>query len=324
MAHEVETMFSVKETPWHGLGIVVHEAPTTEQAIELAGLNWHVKTHELFTGEGIKVDEKALLRSDNNKVLGVVGPRYEPLQNQEAFSFFNPFLSSKECTLETAGSLREGKRIWILAALNRAPIEIVKDDVVKQFLLLSNAHDGTMAVRVGFTPIRVVCANTLAMAHNDKQSKLIRIWHSKNVKTNLDNVQDIVNAANAEFEATAEQYKRLAKCEVNSQDLKNYVKIVFSLSEATSEREQVAQAKLQDKIAALFEYGRGNNMPGVKGTMWAAYNAVTEYLNYEAGTLRNTKQSVLEKADTRLNNVWFGQGKNISEEALKVAIKVAA
>ncbi|MGA1718785.1 MAG: DUF932 domain-containing protein, partial [Aquiluna sp.] len=186
----VEKMMFVGATPWHGEGTQLDENPSISEAITAAGLDWRVGTKDLFTAEGERVNAKATYRESDNRVLGVVGPRYTPLQNQDAFDWFQPFLDAGECQLHTAGSLSEGEKVWVLAQLNRENSEIVKGDEVSKFILLSNSHDGTTSIRVGYTPIRVVCVNTLAAAHGSKQSSLIRIRHTRSSKTNLENVRD--------------------------------------------------------------------------------------------------------------------------------------
>ena len=201
----VEKMMFVGATPWHGEGTKLDENPSISEAIVAAGLDWEVGTKSLFTAEGTEVNAKATFRKTDNRVLGVVGPRYTPLQNQDAFDWFQPFLDAQECQLHTAGSLSEGEKVWVLAQLNRDNCEIVKGDEVSKFILLSNSHDGSTSIRVGYTPIRVVCVNTLAAAHNSKDSQLIRIRHTRSSKTNLDNVRDIMDNIYAQFEATAEQ-----------------------------------------------------------------------------------------------------------------------
>src|SRR5262249_28186145 len=148
-----------------------------------------------------------------------------------AFGWFQPFLDAREEALHTAGSLRSGSRIWVLAKLSRDPLVIAEGDTVERFLLLSHGHDGSLAVRCGFTPIRVVCANTLAMAHGSDASKLIRLKHTKDVLENLANVREVMDLANAEFEATAEQYRRLARKSVNQSDLRKYVKRVLKVED---------------------------------------------------------------------------------------------
>jgi phage/plasmid-like protein (TIGR03299 family) len=318
MAHEVQSMFSVKETPWHGLGHIVREAPTAEEAIKLAGLNWSVEEKQLYsfdpaTEKFVRCkSHKALHRSDNDDQLSVVGVGYEPLQNEKAFSFFDPFIESGLASFETAGALRQGKTIWILAKLNKAPIDIGRGDTVDKYLLLSNGHDGLMAVRTGFTPIRVVCANTLAMSHNTNESRLLRINHSKRVNDRLDQVREIINAADAKFEATAEQYRALAKADVDQKALEKYVEIVFDFKSIDAQRREIARTKAVENIQRLFETGYGANLKTANGTAWGLYNSVTQYLSYEQG----------KSQDSRLNNLWFGQSRNVNRRALDAAIEL--
>jgi len=318
MAHEVEQMLYVGETPWHGLGKRFIEAPTLDEAIIAAGLNWKVTTEPLFAGNGEKAPALLTRRDMDGSILGVVGPSYQPLQNDKAFEFFKPFIDNKEAAIECAGSLRLGKRVFVLAKINRDPIVVKGSDVVDKYILLSNSHDGTLAVRVGFTPIRVVCANTLAMAHDNTASKLIRVKHSGNVEMNLEKIRETMNVADAEFEATAEQYRLLASKEINSSDLEKYIKIVFAtkkqLAEAEGNLEEVgAGSRIREQIINLFENGRGQNLAETKRTLFSAYNAVTEYVQYERG----------DDKQIRLDNTWFGQGMAINKKALEVAVTMA-
>jgi phage/plasmid-like protein (TIGR03299 family) len=314
MAHLVENIFYVGDTPWHGLGQKIDEAPTVEAAIIAAGLDWTVDLKPVFLEDGTKIDSaQATVRSSDQSILGVVGTRYKPLQNKDAFAFFNPFVESGLCTLETGGSLSAGKKVWILARIGGSDLPIVGDDVVRKFLLLSNSHDGTISVRVGFTPVRVVCANTLAMAHNNDASQLIRIRHGKNTLTDLENVREVINLANQTFEATAEQYRKLATKTVNSADLRKYIKVVLGITEEDKDLSTRSANQILE-VTCLFENGRGNNLIGVRGTAWAAYNAATEYLSHSAG--RN--------ADSRYNSLWFGENANRNQTALNEALKLAA
>lgn len=317
MPANVETMFSVKETPWHGLGVVLNDPPTVEEGIRRAGMDWEVGFRPLITSDTKEaVSHRAVYRKDNNKILGVVGPRYVPLQNVKKFDFFQPFLDAKECSLETAGVLDEGRKTWILAKLNRDNSVIVKGDEVAKFLMLSDSFDGTSAVRVGFTPIRIVCANTLAAAHRNKESNLLRVRHSSQTQTNLDKIQEIVNTANAEFEATAEQYRFLASRQVNAKDLEKYVTIILKLQEKKDSKEGGLTTRSKNILEAVlkdFDGGLGNQLPGVKGTWWAGYNGVTQYLNYERG----------HNPSSRLDSLWFGDSANISERALALAVAMA-
>lgn len=318
MAHEVEQMMYVGETPWHKLGKRFIEAPSLEDAIVAAGLDWTVSTEKVFSASGEVLPALATRRSSDSRVLGVVGPKYVPLQNSEAFEFFRPFIDSKQATIETAGSLRMGQKVFVLAKLNLDPMKIVKGDEVDKYALITNSHDGTIAIRAGFTPIRVVCANTMALAHDSKASKLIRVRHTKNVVSNLESVRDIMNLANAEFEATAEQYRLLASREINQADLEKYVKLVFNtnkkLVEAEGDMSTLNNKRIMNAVQPLFEQGRGNNLPGVKGTLWGAYNAINEYLQYERG----------DDAQVRLDSMWFGPSAQLNKRALEVGIMMAA
>lgn len=313
MAHAVETMFYVNETPWHGLGNRLESAPTIGEAILAAGLDWTVGLQDLFTSNGVAVPARATVRESDGSILGVVGPRYVPLQNSAAFDWFQPFIDSNEVNLHTAGSLHCGAKIWVLAELNRDRSQIVTGDEVSKFLLLSNSHDGTTAIRVGFTPIRVVCANTLAAAHCNTVSKLLRVRHTRKHQMNLEKIREIVNTANAEFEATADQYRVLAGRQINGNDLRNYVKIMLDV-EGTADKD--LPTRTQNIITDII--GRMDSplqsMPGVYGTWWGAYNAYNEYLNYSRG--RN--------ADNRMDSLWFGTGATDNRKALDLALTLSA
>ena len=319
MAHEVESMFSVKEIPWHGLGVILDKPPTVEEAIIKAGLDWQVRLqplHMQYDGVNMPVPGYATVRDSDKKVLGVVGPTYQPLQNKEAFKFFQPFIDAGEATIETAGSLRGGKRVWVLARVSQDPVEIVPGDAVLNFVLLSNGHDGSMAIRTGFTGVRVVCANTMAAAHGDAGSKLLRVRHTKSAAKTLDEVRSIMDVGRREFVARAESFRALARKGVSVEDLKTYVRKVFepkvTLVTPESAEADVSSERLLAKIIPLFEHGRGNDMPGVAGTYWGAYNAISEYLTHERG-----------QDDTRLNSLWFGQGADLNARALDVGLKMA-
>ncbi len=316
MSHEVESMFSVKSTPWHGLGKVLEAAPTPEAAIVAAGLDWEVALKSMQTADGLAIPgHKAVVRGSDNHVLGVVGDKYTPVQNAKAFAFFQPFLDSGVATLETAGSLRDGKRVWILAKVAGDPIEIVANDPVERFILLAHGHDGSLAMRIGFTPVRVVCANTLAMSMTDNASKLLRIKHTKRIADAMTEIQKVMSVVEGEFLATAEQYKQLARCKVSDDTLKAYVRRVFSAKVMTADGEGEVEecTRVIDRVRPLFEKGRGNDLPGVKGTLWGAYNAITEYIGYERGDSQNT----------RVDSMWFGEGAKLNRKALDEGVKLA-
>jgi phage/plasmid-like protein (TIGR03299 family) len=316
MSHEIETMMYAgsEGRPWHGLGTEVQDTDLYNWplACQKAGLDWDVELVPLVTHDtGAKVEHKAVRRSSDGRTLGVVGPRYTPLANKDAFRWFAPWLDTKEASLSAAGSLREGSRIWVLARLNRDPMEIAKGDIVQKYLLLSHGHDGSLAVRCGFTAIRAICANTLAMAHNSDASRLIRIKHSKSVLENLEAVRETISIANERFEATAEQYRRLVNTGISQQDVRSYVYRVLEIqdeSKASTRIKNIAQ-----KMIDLAETGRGNDLPSVRGSLWASFNGVTQYLAYDRGSNK----------ESRLDSLWFGDSANLNKKALDVALAMA-
>jgi phage/plasmid-like protein (TIGR03299 family) len=259
-----------------------------------------------------KVENKAVRRTSDGRILGVVGPRFVPLQNKDAFAWFQPFLAAKEAALATAGALAKGSRIWVLARLQRDPLVIAEGDTVEKYLLLSHGHDGSLAVRCGFTPIRVVCQNTLSMAHGSTASRLLRCKHTKDVHENLANIREVMNLANQEFEATAEQFRLLARKSINQADLTKYIKKVLKVDDGQEVSTRTKNTLAE--IVGLCEAGRGNTLPSVSGTLWTAYNGVTEWLSYQRG----------RSQDSRLNSLWYGDSANLNRHALQTALEMAA
>jgi phage/plasmid-like protein (TIGR03299 family) len=314
MAHLVESMIYVGKTPWHGLGTPIPEDKriSIREAIIAAELDWRVELRRVYTENsegGAKVgiiDHFAVCRTSDNAFLGIVGPEYVPLQNEQALEWFQPFLDANEATLETAGSLKGGKQVWALAKIRDGNMDVSKKDPVAHYILLSNAHDGSIAVRVGFTPIRVVCNNTLTLAHDSKASKLLRVRHTSNLQVNLEMVRDTMKVARHEFSATVEQYRQLQRRGIDTANLERYIRVVFSLPDNKGGKELIPN------IFYLFENGRGHQEAG--RTYWGAYNAITEYLNYFRG----------KSQDNTLSSLWFGEGTHINKQALNVALKMAA
>lgn len=321
MAHLIEQMFSVSETPWHGLGHIVQTAPTTEEAIKLAGLDWTVSKRPVFMDVPNSPDKveiashKAITRDSDGTVFNVLSNNYEPLQNQKAFEFFDHFVAQGLARYETAGSLDGGKKVWILASINRDPMVIGGDDTVKKFILLANGHDGMMAFRGGFTPIRTVCANTLKLAIAHSASQLIRINHTKQIEANVEALRGIMDVANQKFDASAEVYRKMAATGVNAEDLEKFVRVTFETKKiADPEVRKARELKLVGIVTKHFETGLGSDLVTAKGTVWGLYNAVTEYLSYEQGN----------SADTRMKSLWFGDSAQTNQRALQAAIDMVA
>ena len=318
--HHFESGFVVREPAWHGLATVLDKAPSIDEAIRLAGLDWVVADKPIFYelddgGKRACESHKALVRESDGSVLGVVGKRYEALQNSVAFNFFEPLVKEGVVTLETAGSLKGGRRVWVLAKFNKEA-EVLPGDSVGSYLLISNAHDGTRAVNVIFTRIRTVCWNTLSAAERDADrdySPVIRVRHSKNVELGLEAIRNIIDIENRTFNASIEQYRAMANAKLPLENIPLFVKEALPDGDASFARWKDGAARKNnafDSTISLAENGAGAALPGVKGTVWGAYNAFTEYVDHYIG--RNE--------ESRLDSQWFGTGKVLKNRALDVAV----
>lgn len=189
------SIFVVKEPAWHGLGQVVQEALTAEEAIIQAGLDWEVVKLPIYFGDNVKISNKyVIVRSDNNVPLGIVGKEYTPVQNREAFSFFDALVSKKEAIYHSAGALGKGERVWILAKL---PTDIIvgRDDLINNYVLVTNTHDSSGMLMALMTPVRVVCNNTLTVAISKATNKVL-IRHTRNIHENLRQAHELLGLSN--------------------------------------------------------------------------------------------------------------------------------
>jgi phage/plasmid-like protein (TIGR03299 family) len=352
MSSLFESGMFVGTVPWHFMGNMVPADTrfSVSEGLIAAGMNWDVYTRHCgymangrfvvpmepeFDKDGEKIGEyprnvytcRRMLvdGQEQEQELGIVGGKYNVVQNADMFKWFQPYLDKGEAYLHTAGSLNGGKWVWVLAKLNRDPVEIAKDDFIEKFLLLSSSHDGSLSVRVGFTPIRVVCANTLAAAHNDKQSKLLKLRHTKMVHAGLEAVHDIIDTVNADFEATAEQFKMLAKKGINQADLVKFVLRVM-VEDDPKKLEGKISTKMQNIVQSICERieSKTNSMPSIRGSWWAAYNAMTEHLSHAAGGEAGKIITEEEKANNRVASLWFGKNGKLNNLALKIAVEMAA
>jgi phage/plasmid-like protein (TIGR03299 family) len=326
MPANVETMAYVGEVPWHRQGKSVPPNVTAEEMIRAAGLDWEVEKRPARGNKptvNLRGEEKfsryelvrvpRAKREEQEVILGLVTDRYEPLQNSEAFNFFNPIVDRKAATYETAGALGDGERIWVMAQMPGA-IEVVRGDKCLKYLLLSNAHTGQGSVIVKFTAVRVVCQNTLTMAMKDGQSAF-RVRHSAKMGERLDEVSELIAAANQIYKDAAECFQKLAATPVKHRRMfDEYLAALFPKSE--SQKKKGTNPPKWDYVRELFETIPDLQLPGVKGTLWAAYNAVTRFEDY-----REVKN---ESEANRLNRVWFGAGADLKIKALTEAMHMAA
>jgi phage/plasmid-like protein (TIGR03299 family) len=309
MAHQFESGFFVAQGAWHGLGTVLDHPPTTARAIALAGLDWQVNEQAIYTqslhGLSSVSTHKSLVRSSDYQLLGIVSQQYQPLQNQDAFSWFDFLLHDGDVSLEAAGSLKQGKKVWILAKVNGLTTDILHDDAVEPYLLLSNSHDGSTAIWIQFTPIRVVCSNTLSYAlsrsENDRLSnRAFRIRHQGNLQAKLSQAQLALDFARQRFALATQEYQAMARYRLNQAALDLYLSEILN-----TETPQTTRAYPQ--IVANFLEGRGN-----KGrTLWDAYNGVTEWLDHQRGSDAN-----------RLDSSWFGASSKTRQLAHHTALSL--
>lgn len=309
MSHLFETGFFVSQPAWHGLGKVLDNPPTIEQAIIDAGLDWEVLEENVYDlkddGSPVAIPNyKQLKRSSDRKTLGIVSTQYHPLQNLKAFQWFNFLLHEGSASLEAAGALKGGKRIWVLARVNQDELEVKDGDTVKPYLLLSNSHDGTSAVWIQFTVIRTVCWNTLSAAlssryEQERQKTAIRIRHSASLDEQLTIASHALDFARQQFTQSIAEYRAIAKQQIDKERFEVYVAKVLQVDDPLAIR-------AFDQIKANFLEGRGNQGE----TLWDAYNGVTEWIDHQRG--RSTA--------TRLESAWFGDGSRLRTRAHEVAL----
>lgn len=308
--------------PWHGIGESMTEDEAKNPCLvrRKAGLEWepverpcHYSVVMGGPANNVFKNYKVLLRGDTLAPISVVGKDYSVLNNERLFSAIVPLLDKNLVRFEAAGVLFNGLVVWSLVKLERPASEIVKGDDVIKYLLISNNH-GKGAIRTGSTDVRAICWNTLNMAHTSAASKLIRIPHRGDVNQKLDDLIECFNAVDAEFEATAEKYRVLARHQINKDDLKKYVKIILDVEDKNEKDLSTRTKNTIEKIIQFHDSGRGSNIPGVRGTLWGAYNAVTEWLTWDRGN----------KPETRLNALWFGTNVAVNQNALKTALTLAS
>lgn len=301
------------EIPWHELGTRLQKPATSEEAIVAAGLDWEVVKKPVY----VKLDKRfqvkdtfAMVRKDKWQknecdILGVVGKNYTPVQNKDAFNFFDSIVGDKKAIYHTAGSLSDGKIIWILAKLP-GYIRVVGNDISEKYLLLSNSHDGSSMVQIKFTPIRIVCQNTLTIAMN--KGETLKVKHSRDVKDKLKQASKLLGIVNDKYDTIERSFKNMARVQLNEKRLNEYVKTIFP--DPVDELQYATVDNNREMVRELFEQGLGNNLPGVQGTLWAGYNAVTELIDHKI-----TRQN----KDMRTKSIWFGNGYNVKQKAFDVA-----
>ena len=281
MAALVENMVYTREKPWHGLGTKVDEAPTSADALRLAGLDWRVEQKNIQLCGGSKVQGyKANVRSTDGKVLGVVSDRYRIVQNADAFEFTDSIIGG-DVRYETAGSLNGGKKIWLLAKL---PETEIVGDKTEPYLCFSNTHDGSGAVRVCMTPIRVVCNNTLNLAL-DSAKRAWSVRHTGSLQSKMHEARACLRMANTYMGALAEKADRMANTTITRDQLNMILDELFPVDEHSTEREKQNVKKLRDEYMVCYF---APDLIKFRDTAWGAYNAMSDMITHNA-PLRKTE-----------------------------------
>jgi phage/plasmid-like protein (TIGR03299 family) len=315
MSHEIETMAYAHDVPWHGLGNRVEESTTIEEMLQAAGLDWEVRQHPCYAeidGTKVNVGRQALVRSTDNQVLTITGDRWKPLQNRDALEFFREYCEAGGATLETAGSLRSGKVIWGLARVATG-FTINGNDHTKGYILLVSPHEVGKAITVRTTAVRVVCANTLALAEREvteyRQSH-IRDFDVDAARATVEMVKEGI--ANMEVEA-----KILNKLKLSEFDTVRLLANIFQPSADKGdaritqlmEDPTLQNAKLQGAL-----WANDNAAGATPGNGWGVLNGVTFWADHMAG----------RSNDARLYNAWMGENQKKKEQVKQALLQMAA
>ena len=320
MAHLVESMAYVNETPWHGLGNQLPQNQPIEVWQQAAGMDWEIKqTEVLFNAANengnmlnLRSNKEAtvLYRSDTNEALSVVSKRYKVVQPRDVLGFYRDLVSVSGFELETAGVLKGGKKLWALARTGEE-ITLSGVDKVKAYLLLATSCDGSLATTAQFTSIRVVCNNTLQMAVGDNLGA-VRVPHS----TLFDPVavKQSLGLGITAWDEFSRSINAMANRHVNKFEAMNY--LVNVLGDPSLPLQEQPNQKAIQAVHALFAgEGKGSDMSSASNTAWGLVNGITEYLD----THRRARNQ-----DYRLDSAWFGQGAQIKQKGFEAALALVA
>jgi phage/plasmid-like protein (TIGR03299 family) len=316
MAHMIEMidgkaqMAYAGDVPWHGLGTKVPGDLTPAQMLEAAGLDWEVeKVAAYYTLDGKKCElgREALIRKTDKKLLDVVTNDWNPVQNDDAFDFFNEYIMAGDMEMHTAGSLREGQIVWGLAKVKDS-FELFKGDQIDSYLLFSNFHKYGFSTDVRFTPIRVVCNNTLTLSLGGKTDRMIKVSHRQ--KFDAAEVKETLGIATEKLQKYKEMAKFLGSKKTKNENVVEYFKRVFPAAAAKDDSKKEISRNAKIALDIL------DTQPGAeyaKGTWWQPFNAVTFMVDHVVGRNDNN----------RLTSSWYGSGRKLKTNALELAVEYA-
>jgi phage/plasmid-like protein (TIGR03299 family) len=315
MAHEVETMAYAGEVPWHGLGVEVSNDLTPLQMMQKAGLDWRVEKVDAYVdinGEQVRTGQQALVRTSDCTILTNVTDAWNPLQNEEAFDFFAEYVAAGDMEMHTAGSLRNGQMVWALAKVKES-FDVFGDDRVDAYFLFSNPHQYGKSIDVRFTPIRVVCHNTLTMSLQQSADRSVKVGHRQ--VFDPDRVKADLGLAHEKFAKYKEMAQFLGSKRFTVESLISFYDEVYPSTSRTAEK--VAATKVEElSRSARMCYDALETQPGAQygeGTWWQAFNSVTYVTDHLQG----------RSAEQRLHNQWFGYNQPRKVQAAEKAVEFA-
>ena len=313
MAHELEVvngqaqMAYVGEVPWHGLGTQVDENISSNGMLFAAGLDWNVEKQPLFAefnGDKVATGKSALLRDSDGKILDVVSDDWFPVQNSAAFDFFHDFVEAGDMQMHTAGSLKDGKIVWALAKVSEE-FNVFGGDKVESYLLFSNPHQYGKCIDIRFTPIRVVCNNTLTLSLGQKSDMMVKLNHRQAFDAEM--VKQTLGIAHTKLATYKDVASFLGSKRATEEKTREYLAELFPvLGKKESDLSRPAS-----KILEVMETQPGAQY--AEGSWWTAFNAVTYATDHLLG----------QNADTRLQSAWYGVNRNRKIKALELAVEYA-
>ena len=314
MAHELEmvngeaSMAYAGDTPWHGLGVKVLPDLTPDQMLKAANLDWTVEkspAYAIINGEPEMIGRSALVRDRDHKILDIVSDDWNPVQNQEAFDFFHEFVMAGDMEMHTAGSLKDGQIVWGLAKVKQS-FELFDGDQIDSYLLFTNFHKYGFSTDLRFTPIRVVCNNTLTLSLGSNAERMVKMSHRREFDPQV--AKTALGIATDKLQKYKEMAEFLGSRRAKDEDVMEYFKRVFPVGGDATKKEVSKNAALASDIL--------HTQPGAEyaeGSWWQPFNAVTYLTDHLAG----------RSADTRLQSAWYGSNKNVKTKALELAVKMA-
>jgi len=315
MAHEVETMAYAGEVPWHGLGVEVSNDLTPVQMMQKAGLDWRVEKVDAYVdinGEQVRTGQQALVRTSDNTILTNVTDAWNPLQNSEAFEFFAEYVAAGDMEMHTAGSLKNGQMVWALAKVKES-FDVFGDDRVDAYFLFSNPHQYGKSIDVRFTPIRVVCHNTLTMSLQQAADRSVKVGHRQ--VFDPDRVKADLGLAHEKFAKYKEMAQFLGSKRFTVESLISFYDEVYPSTSRTAEKVPATNVEELSRSARMC-YDALETQPGAQygeGTWWQAFNSVTYVTDHLQG----------RSAEQRLHNQWFGYNQPRKVQAAEKAVEYA-